>query len=221
MSRLQLTLATTTAVEKLDVLVTCTELVICNRQIVSVSDGLAQLTCVARLDASGNLLVVLPSGVSAMTRLVSLSLFNNRLASLPAIGQLTALKMLDLTQNALVAVPREIGRLHALERLSFSENQIAVVPRELCQLQSLVALWLRHNRLAWLPLALDRLPAQTKVYVSGSGKQSVTLTLLAAQRQPAADRRWRAVAAERLARPTARLVCRDDLAVPARSTSVP
>lgn len=41
---------------------------------------------------------------------------------------------LDVSYNAIVAVPAEIGDLHQLEVLYLSENQLRALPRELAKL---------------------------------------------------------------------------------------
>ena len=67
----------------------------------------------------GNGIEVLPSCLSLLTNLCSLSVTWNELSALPpALGSLTCLRSLNASFNRLVHIPSEIGKLHMLEQVS-------------------------------------------------------------------------------------------------------
>src|SRR3989442_543913 len=75
-------------------------------------------------DDDGNLVELIFSGLN--------------LFSLPCeIGQLTKLKVLNLSDNQLSELPPEIGQLTNLYRLILSGNQLSELPPEIGQLTSL------------------------------------------------------------------------------------
>jgi Leucine-rich repeat (LRR) protein len=61
----------------------------------------------------------------------------NRLTSVPeSLGNLTALKFLDLSGNRLTSVPESLGNLTALRRLDLRDNQLTVLPQRLADLRT-------------------------------------------------------------------------------------
>ena len=82
----------------------------------------------------------------------------DRLTSLPPeIGQLTALKSLDLSRNRLAELPPDIARLTNLESLSLTSNRLTALPVGFDQLGNLQLLSLTNNLLADLPPDIGRL----------------------------------------------------------------
>src|SRR3989304_499946 len=70
------------------------------------------------------------------------------------LGQLQALRELDLSHNQLACVPADafgVGQLQALRELNFSHNQLTCGPAELGQLQALRRLDLNNNQLVYVP----------------------------------------------------------------------
>src|SRR5260221_12379132 len=65
----------------------------------------------------------------------------------PEIGQLKALKRLQLRKNRLATLPREIGQLATLKELSLAYNQVTRLPLEIGQLTALEDLLLANNQL--------------------------------------------------------------------------
>lgn len=91
--------------------------------------------------------------------LQALSLRGNGLADADAVLALSALTALDLSHNALTALPGAVADLLALQRLDLSHNALAALPPALFTLRELHTLRLRANRLAALPAAVAGLEA--------------------------------------------------------------
>ena len=109
------------------------------------------------LDLSSNQLcerVVLgPTVIDALSNLEHLDLGSNRIAYFPQLGALTALKRLDLSTNALVALPHSIGALAHLEDLDLSGNRLDDLP-PLDGLTALKKLDLGQNTFHALPASI-------------------------------------------------------------------
>ena len=92
---------------------------------------------------------------------------NNLKGPVPTeIGELTALKHLDLTLNNLSALPAEIGRLARLDSLKLARNSLTELPAEIGQLGTLEYLNLIDNDLTKLPTELGGLTALRILYIS-------------------------------------------------------
>lgn len=103
---------------------------------------------VARLDASGK------------RRVVELHLKGLGLTVLPdGVGQLSALRKLDVSGNALTVLPASLTHLRALRSLDAYGNRLLVLPEAIGAMRSLQYLVLRANRLKALPVSLGRLVA--------------------------------------------------------------
>ena len=64
--------------------------------------------------------------------MTTLSLKGNHLGSLsPKLAQLSALRVLDVSENGLTALPEGVAALEALEVLDVSENQLEAFPEGL------------------------------------------------------------------------------------------
>jgi flavodoxin len=80
----------------------------------------------------------LPEGVTALTKLRMMRLFQNNLEELPAqIDKLQHLEQLSLYQNQLTALPESFRRLAKLRKLNLAWNQFQVLPTWLGELRSL------------------------------------------------------------------------------------
>jgi Leucine rich repeat len=77
----------------------------------------------------------------------------------PEIGELTALRALDLRGDQLITLPPEIGRLAALQVLTIRGSQLVALPPEIGQLTALQALTIRNQELESLPPEIGQLAA--------------------------------------------------------------
>ena len=112
---------------------------------------------VQRLDLALNRLAVLPD-LARLTALEELDLTGNALAALPAeVGALTGLRVLALNGNVLAALPAAVGRLARLEKLELNNNMLGALPPELGRLSCLEELCVSGNPLGALPPALGAL----------------------------------------------------------------
>lgn len=114
-------------------------------------------------------LTELPESLSQLTQLKSLNLSNNALASLPAwVGQLTQLQSLDLSENQLSFLPEWLCQLTQLQLLDLSENQLTSLPDWLIQLTHLQSLYLSGNQLRSLPEWLGQLTLLRSLLLSNN-----------------------------------------------------
>ncbi len=119
------------------------------------------------LDLCGLGLTALPKEIGQLTALRGLNLASNQLSALPKeIGQLTALTELNLSDNQLTTLPKEIGQLTALTRLDLFGNQLSALPKEIGQLTALTQLYLFDNQLTALPEEFGQLTALTELDLS-------------------------------------------------------
>ena len=99
-----------------------------------------------------------PAVIGQLTALKQLDLIGNWLTSLPAeTGQLASLTRLDLDSNQLTSLPAEIGQLTSLKELSLRGNQLTSLPAEIGQLTLLEKLRLSENQLTSLPAEIGQL----------------------------------------------------------------
>ncbi|KAE8582107.1 hypothetical protein XENTR_v10019952 [Xenopus tropicalis] len=93
--------------------------------------------------------------MSDLSALKVLDLHENQIAALPAnIGQLTCLRVLNVERNLLRALPDSIGDLTQLQTLNVKGNKLRVLPSTIGGLRSLRTLNICENRLAELPRSL-------------------------------------------------------------------
>ena len=84
-------------------------------------------------------------------RITSL-IFSCKSDTLPeAIGDLSELQYLTITNGNIKKIPASIGNLKKLELLDLSNNQIESLPGSICQIRTLKYLILNNNRLQTLP----------------------------------------------------------------------
>ena len=107
---------------------------------------------VTGLDLHGrNLTGSIPSGLSGLTHLQILRLYDNQLTgSIPwQLGSLTNLRILSISSNRLTgSIPTQLGSLTNLQTLLLANNRLTgSIPTQLGSLTNLRSLWLRGNQL--------------------------------------------------------------------------
>ncbi|XP_034039338.1 leucine-rich repeat-containing protein 28 isoform X2 [Thalassophryne amazonica] len=116
-------------------------------------DNLAQkLPNLIELYLHSNNIVIIPEAIGNLTRLQSLDLSNNALQLLcPEVGRLRSLRHFRLSNNKLKCLPPEVGNLHELESLDVSMNHLMSLPDRLHRCASLQNLTVDHNLLSHIP----------------------------------------------------------------------
>ncbi|XP_006768604.1 PREDICTED: E3 ubiquitin-protein ligase LRSAM1 isoform X2 [Myotis davidii] len=106
---------------------------------------------------TNHLTSLLPKSCSLLSLITIkvLDLHDNQLTALPEdIGQLTALQVLNLERNQLTHLPRSIGNLTQLQTLNVKDNKLKELPDTLGELRSLRTLDIRDNEIQRLPQML-------------------------------------------------------------------
>jgi Leucine-rich repeat (LRR) protein len=94
----------------------------------------------------------LPPTIGNLTALKRLDLFQNILVDLPSgIGNLGNLQTLILSRNRLPSLPSTIGQLGKLDSLVLDENRLTALPPDMMQLTNVKVLNVNYNRLCFLP----------------------------------------------------------------------
>ncbi|XP_077001546.1 E3 ubiquitin-protein ligase LRSAM1 isoform X3 [Tamandua tetradactyla] len=106
---------------------------------------------------TNHLTSLLPKSCSllSLATIKVLDLHDNQLAALPDdIGQLTALQVLNAERNQLTYLPRSIGDLIQLQTLNVKDNKLKELPDTLGELRSLRTLDISENEIQRLPQML-------------------------------------------------------------------
>jgi len=115
-----------------------------------------------------------PEGLRTLTRLQSLSLYNNSLTGgIPSeIESLVGLQLLFMGNNDLKGtIPITIGKLGSLQKLDLHNNQMTgSLPLSVGLLQSLTQLYLSSNSFnSFLPTEIGALKSLQELYLDGNG----------------------------------------------------
>ncbi|VDQ09331.1 unnamed protein product [Trichobilharzia regenti] len=108
------------------------------------------------INLGNNVFTDIPEAVYELTLLKSISIYNNRLQSIPSLlfgKDLVSLKYLSMSHNALKALPDSIvsNADSHLEYLNLGYNQILILPFNIHRLQRMKTLILHKNFLSRLP----------------------------------------------------------------------
>ncbi|XP_021547401.1 E3 ubiquitin-protein ligase LRSAM1 isoform X2 [Neomonachus schauinslandi] len=111
---------------------------------------------------TNHLTSLLPKSCSLLSLITIkvLDLHDNQLSALPDdIGQLTALQVLNVERNQLTYLPRSIGNLIQLQTLNVKDNKLKELPDTLGELRSLRTLDISENEMQRLPQLLAHVRA--------------------------------------------------------------
>ncbi|XP_064435859.1 E3 ubiquitin-protein ligase LRSAM1 isoform X10 [Mirounga angustirostris] len=111
---------------------------------------------------TNHLTSLLPKSCSLLSLITIkvLDLHDNQLSALPDdIGQLTALQVLNVERNQLTYLPRSIGNLIQLQTLNVKDNKLKELPDTLGELRSLRTLDISENEMRRLPQLLAHVRA--------------------------------------------------------------
>ncbi|XP_005346087.1 E3 ubiquitin-protein ligase LRSAM1 isoform X2 [Microtus ochrogaster] len=106
---------------------------------------------------TNHLTSLLPKSCSllSLATIKVLDLHDNQLTALPDdMGQLTALQVLNVERNQLMHLPRSVGNLLQLQTLNVKDNKLKELPETLGELRSLRTLDISENEVRRLPLML-------------------------------------------------------------------
>ncbi|XP_066223207.1 E3 ubiquitin-protein ligase LRSAM1 isoform X1 [Saccopteryx leptura] len=130
------------------------------------------------LDISKCELAEIPFGAFATCKVLQkkvLIVHTNHLTSLLpkscSLLSLITIKVLDLHDNQLTALPEDIGQLTALQVLNVERNQLTYLPRSVGNLTQLQTLNVKDNKLKELPDTLGELRSLRTLDVSGNEVQ--------------------------------------------------
>ena len=137
-------------------------------------DAVNKLCILGTSSAENKGLTSLDPAIGQLTNLKDLWLSNNQLQALPTeIGQLKYLKELSIGYSQLEALPTEIGQLKYLKELWLSNNQLQALPTEIGQLKYLKKLWLDNNQLQALPTEIGQLKYLKKLWLDNNQLQAL------------------------------------------------
>ena len=177
------------------------------------------LPCLEELNVSANRIHTLDEGIGTMGRLVSLWMDGNRIHNLPAsinrlehleeldlmhnklteegfpkgrfpLTGMRSLKLLNLGENQLQALPLCVCGLPALEVLRIHCNKIKVLPRELVQLEaSLKTLWLKGNpiQIESIPYAIQEMKNLAELQVTSASQAGYRQSMAAVEAEEELD----------------------------------
>ena len=102
----------------------------------------------AKLAARG---IELKLGVIGVVGIQDLECSYNKLAKLPDLTAMQAIRRINVSHNVLMSLPEEICALHTLEKIEAGDNRIRSVPGHVSQLTRLTLLSVKNNNLRSLP----------------------------------------------------------------------
>ncbi|KAJ3355989.1 hypothetical protein HDU91_005607 [Kappamyces sp. JEL0680] len=126
---------------------------------------LASLVHLEYLGLDINQIQSIPPHLAEMKALTHLYLSQNQLSTLPDLSAMR-LRVLDLSHNSFLQLPKSLGRMKTLTRLSFSHNRFSLIPSSVLEQTSLEFLDLSHNRLIQVSSAIGQLVRLTYLDLS-------------------------------------------------------
>ena len=123
-----------------------------------VQGRIREALCSNRLELRNLAPLTLPDSLGELIELRYLDISGNALAAVPeSVRQLTNLETLLIHYNHLTALPDWLGQLTRLRQLYCGNNRLTILPQSLRQLVHLRELDLSHNWLSALPDWLGQL----------------------------------------------------------------
>lgn len=142
----------------LETLTQLNSLEVAGNQLAELPETLAKLTQLQSLNISSNQLTELPEALANLTKLQRLFFCGNQLSELPkTVATLTQLQSLDLSHNHLTELPGTIAKLTQLNNLDLSHNRLVDLPETITTLTQLQALNVSQNQLTELPRTIATL----------------------------------------------------------------
>jgi hypothetical protein len=119
------------------------------------------------LEISSAGLDLLPDAIGSLSHVIELILTNNRLSSLVAdVGRLSNLKFLVLDGNGLHSLPPSIASLTNLQTLNISQNAFEEFPNVICHIPSLATLNINVNKISHLPSSIRKLKRVSTLHLA-------------------------------------------------------
>ena len=153
---------------------------LCTNQLYFFPTLLTELTNLQEIDISGNKIKKIPDDLTGLSQnLQILKLGNNRFQFIPdSIEKLTNLVELYFEYNQLVNISAQIGNLSKLKILNLSNNELENIPKEIGNLKFLKVLWLHNNKLSFVPEELGNLTNLTILELQQNNLQVLPESLL-------------------------------------------
>ena len=151
-----------------------------NNSLKSVPDDVGFLRELTVLDLTQNDLEELPDTMSELTRLECLYLKHNNLRAMPNLRNCVHLREVHMGNNRLTEITEEqVENIPNVKILDLRDNKIAAVPDEIVNLQSLERLDLTNNDLTALPFTLGMLPHLKSLLIEGNPIKSIRRDIIA------------------------------------------
>ena len=128
---------------------------------------------------SENSFTRLPDSIGQLTNLRLLNLSYTKLAALPeSIGELSELNTLYLGYSQITSLPGSVGKLRKLQVLYLQGTKLTELPETLCSLPELRELSLRNTKVRELPEAFGQLTSLKTLNLAGCRLRSIPYSLV-------------------------------------------
>jgi len=149
-----------------------------NSELITLPDGICNLTHLKVLHIKWNKLEELPDAFGNLKALEELDLdgtwstnddkpLENEISVLPeSFCELKNLKFFNCEANGLLSLPENFGQLKSLIKVKLSQNRLSNIPESIGELSNLENLDLSSNRISTIPLSLCRLERLKELVLS-------------------------------------------------------
>lgn len=140
-----------------------------NNCFTSIPTDISKLKSLRTISLKNNLLSKLPVSIVNLQGLTSISLKSNRFTTFPfQITKLLNITKLDLSNNTITSLPTSISNLKELVFFDLSSNNIKELPEEICNLKKLKSLDISSLGLTKLPECLGSLENLEELNISNN-----------------------------------------------------